>query len=132
MKKQLLALTAAITTVSALSSTPSAQAEIGYRGTSDMTDDEEIYVELLVAASEVWSGIPHWDFWTSHEEWIARGKEACRKADNGTPLLTQFQEAKRKGDTKTMLAINSALQGLCERHGSLSLMKRTGTYLGNL
>jgi hypothetical protein len=126
MKKQLIALTAAITTVSALSFTPSAQAY------PDMSDDEE-YITLLEAASEVWSGIPDWGFRAQRSKWIARGREACQKADNGTSILAQFQEAKLKGDRKTMLAIDSAHKAYCwDRHGSTSLMKRMGNYLGSL
>jgi len=129
MKKQLLALTAAITTLSALSPTPSAQAEIGV-----INDEEDgMYLDLLVTASNTWSGIPTWSFFGRQNEWIARGREACKKADNGISLSAQFEEAKRKGDRKTMLAIDSAHKAYCwDRHGSTSLMKRMGNYLGNL
>jgi len=130
MKKQLLTLTAALTTFSAVSSTPSAQAQYDYK---NMTDEEEMYIELLEASEEVWSAIPDWGFRDKSTSWIARGKEVCQKADNGTSIRAQFQEAKRKGDKKAMLAIDTAHKAFCwDRHGSTPLMKRMGNYLGNL
>lgn len=130
MKKQLLALTVALTTFSTVSSTPSAQAQYDYK---NMTDEEEMYIELLEASEEVWSAIPDWGFRDKSTSWIARGKEVCQKADNGTSIRAQFQAAKRKGDRKAMLAIDTAHKAFCwDRHGSTPLMKRMGNYLGNL
>jgi len=132
MKKQLLALTAAITTVSAI--TPSAQAypQHDYK---NMTESEEMYIWLLETSAEQWSAIPDWGFRDKSTSWIERGEEACQKADDGTSILAQFEEAKRRGDRKEMVAIDSALKAFCwDRHGteSLTKMKRMGNYLGGL
>ena len=127
MKKQLLALTAALTTVSALSSTPSAQA------LHNNMSDEEQYISLLEVSAEGWSGIPNWGFRAQRSKWIERGREVCRKADNGTSILAQFREAKRKGDRKQMMAIWGASNPFCyERHSSIAIQKKLGNYLGSL
>jgi len=132
MKKQLLFLTTALTTLSALSFTPSVQAypQHDYK---NMSDEEEMYIWLLETSAEQWSAIPDWGFRDKSTSWIARGKKVCQKADNGTSIRAQFQEAKRRGDRKAMLAIDTAHKAFCwDRHGSTPLMKRMGNYLGNL
>jgi len=127
MKKQLLALTAALTTFSALSSTPSAQA------IHNNMSEEEQYISLLEISADSWSGIPNWGFRAQRSEWIERGREVCKKADQGTSILAQFREARRKGDKKEMMAIWGASNPFCwERHSSQAIQKKLGNYLDSL
>ena len=95
-------------------------------------DENQMYISALKQKADDWSGFPNWGFEAQRDKWVAKGREICDRADNGTPIMSQFEDAKREGDKKTLLSLWGASNILCTEHNSSATMIKVSNHNDSL